>query len=320
VLRNINDEIARFSYALALKREGRYNEALGIYSTLIDKSPNARVYNNIANCYVARNDMARAKKFYEKSIELRPTVVSLYNLSQVSRRTRDYTKGEGYFLSAQKLSPGAVSRFQTLWSWNPNRFVVDEVLPLPVLLSYAMHNPMGVSSIGLSALPLSVTPVFALVLIILFYVLDRSIESRAYRCKKCGVIFCNMCEKHLPWGRMCPKCFGSLVKLDGLDPRERIARLQETYSYQVRRRSIVKTFSLLLPGSAYIYGGDVLKGFLLLWYFLFLLSLIPVGSLFAERILQFPHLWLNVVAVLIIGIVYAISIITVRRRLAKRWL
>lgn len=264
--------------------------------------------------------MKRAKKFYEKSIELTSRVSALYNLSQVSRKTRDFTKGEEYFLSAQKRDREAVSRFQEVWSRNPNRFVIDEVLPLSVLLKYAYDITASVSTMGLSALPPSMMPVIALFFGVIFYILEARIKSRAFRCKKCGTILCNRCEKHLLWGQMCPKCFSSLVKLSELDAKERIARLQTVYDYQIQGRRVLTILFFILPGAAHIYGGNVLKGLFFLWPFLFLLSIIIISPLFVVGMSYFSHFWLRWIALLLLIIVYVTSIIVVRRRLARGWL
>jgi pentatricopeptide repeat protein len=109
LLKNSNDPVELFSYALALKREGSHDEAINIYNKLLAAKPDARVYNNLANCYVAIGDMEKAKELYKKSIGLEKLPSAMYNLSQVYRETFDFDKGEEYFLSAQKLDADAVS-------------------------------------------------------------------------------------------------------------------------------------------------------------------------------------------------------------------
>lgn len=320
ILRNSEDDGALYSYALALKREGRYDEAIHIYNKLIARKPDPVFYNNLANCYVAKNDMERAKQLYEKSMQMRPLVSACYNMSQVLRRTLDLVKGEEYFLYAQKIDPDSVSRFQAIFSQNPNRLVIDEVLPISALWQYSRENATRVSTFGLSTVPPALLSFMALFFGALFYVLNKRIKPRAHRCKKCGTILCKKCERRVLWGNMCLQCFRSLIKLHELDARERIARLQTVYEYQMRRRRNMNVLSFLLPGSAQIYAGDVLKGLLFLWSFLFLLCVFVISSIFVIGMPHFPHLWLNWGTFLLMAIVYFVSNIITRLRFAKRWL
>jgi hypothetical protein len=320
ILKNSEDDVALYSYALALKREGHYDEAINIYNKLIERKPDPVIYNNLANCYVAKDDMERAKQLYGRSIQIRPLVSASYNMSQVLRRTLDLVKGEEYFLFAQGMDPDSVSRYQAIFSHSPNRLVIDEVLPISALWKYSQEKTTKVSTFGLSTVPLGFLPFIALFFGPLFYILNKRIKPRAYRCKKCGTILCKKCERRVLWGNMCLRCYRSLIKLHELDARERIARLQAVYEYQMRRRRIMNILSFILPGSAQIYAGDVLKGLLFLWPFLFLLFTFVISSIFVIGMPPFSHGWLNWISLFLMAIVYFVSHIITRMRLTKRWL
>jgi tetratricopeptide (TPR) repeat protein len=320
VLRDSEDEVALYSYAIALKREGSYDDAIQIYNKLITGKPAPMLYNNLANCYVAKNDMEKAKQLYEKSIRMRPLVSASYNMSQVLRRTLDLVKGEEYFLFAQKIDSDSVSRFQEIFSHNTNRLVIDEVLSISALWKYSREQATRVSTFGLSTVPPALLPFIALFLGTLMYILNKRLKTRAYRCKKCGTILCKKCERKVLWGNMCLRCYRSLIKLHELDAKERIARLQTVYEYQMRRRRIMSVLSFILPGSAQIYAGDVLKGLLFLWPFLFLLFIFAISSVFTIGMPRFSYFWLNWASLLSMAIIYFMSNIITRLRLAKRWL
>ena len=309
-----------FSYALALKREGRYREAIAINEKIIARKPDPRVYNNLANCYVALNDLEKAKNLYQKSISLKRLPSALYNLSQVYREKLDYEKGDEYFLLAQKLDSDAVSGYRTISGRNPNRFVVDEVLPFPVLWEYGKGKSKNTVTMGLSLLPPGFMPVLGLSMGVLFFVLSRRFKNRAYRCSKCGKILCVNCERHVRWGRMCTQCYRSLVKLDELDAKERITKLLAVYEHRKRRRDFLKVISFILPGSSQIYAGKILYGLLFLWPFLFFLLTPVMNSFFVLEMSDFSHLWLNLISLYLMVVVYFISNVITRRRLAKGWL
>jgi hypothetical protein len=238
----------------------------------------------------------------------------------VSRETLDFEKGDEYFLSAQKLDRDAVSMFRRIFSRNPNRFVIDETLPPSTVWRYAEEKASRASTIDFSIVPPALMPVIALLMVILFYIFTGRVKYKAYRCKRCGTILCNKCEKHILWGRMCLQCYRSLIKLDELDAKERIARLLTVYDHQKKRRYIIKVLSFIMPGSGQIYAGNVLNGLLFLLPFLFLLF-IPIANLiFIPETSYFSHTWLSLCSLLLMFVVYLVSNILTRRRLAKGWL
>ena len=320
LLKDSNNPAELFSYALALKREGRYKEAIGSYDTLISRKPDARLYNNLANCYTATDNFAKAKDLYNKSIELKQLPSNLYNLSQVYRESFNFEKGEKYFLLAQGLDNDAVFRFRSISGGNPNRFVIDEMLSFTDLVKYAKGKAAGTVAMGLSVLPPKFMPFLGFALAILFFLLNKKFKNRAYRCSKCGQILCIHCESRILWGRMCSECYSSLIKLDELDAKERITKLLAVYEYQKRRRNLLKVMSFIIPGSCQIYTGSILYGLLFLWPFLFFLLVPIMNSFFVMEMSGFSHVWLNYISVYLMVVVYFISNVITRRRLAKGWL
>jgi pentatricopeptide repeat protein len=319
LLKDKNDPVELFAYALALKHEGRYSEAIDIYNKLIAREPDPRTYNNLANCYVALNDMEKAKELYKKSIELKPLPAALYNISQAYRETLKFDKGEEYFIAAQKLDNDAVLRFREVFSRNPNRFVIDEGLPFSALWKY-IKGRTEISALGFSTVSPMFMPVIAIFMAAFFYILDRQLKSRAHRCNRCGEILCIRCEKHILWGQMCLNCYRSLVKLDELDAKDRIPKILAVYNYKKRRRNIIKIISCILPGSGQIFAGNILFGLLFLWTFLFFLLVPIMNSVFVVGMSNFSHIWISLISLFLMALVYVLSNIITRRRLSKGWL
>jgi tetratricopeptide (TPR) repeat protein len=318
-----------FSYALALKREGRYEEAIAAYKGLIETRQSPLVYVNLGNCYVGLglNDQQHGKAYleeamkdYQDAVHIRPIASAYYNLSEISREMLDYTQGEEYFRLAVAADRAAVSGYRAFYSRNPNRLVADDTLPADRLWEYIWQRPYKVLTFGLTRTPFSVLPVFSLLLIAVFFFVDGRLSGRAYRCRKCGAILCSKCEKGLLWGQMCPQCYGSLIKLDELDAKERISRLLAIYAKQRRRRVTLKVLSFILPGAAQIFAGQILKGFFFLWPFLFFLIVPVTNSMFVPNNTLVSHGFFNWAAIYLAAVLYFISNFITRQRISKGWL
>lgn len=309
VLGNGTDFVSAFSHSLALKREGRYAEAMERLRAFTNGNDPA-VYVNLGNTVLAMNNPAAAAEAYRRAISIRPLPSALYNLSQVHRESFDFAKGDEYFLEAARLDNEAVSRFAAVASRNPNRFVADETLPAAALWRSALASG-----------PWTAAPaVQGLALIVSFSFLDRRLRLRSRRCRRCGSVYCGRCSRTFAWGQMCPQCLRFFVRLEELDARERIARLVSVHQDQARRRRIIRTLSLLAPGTGQIYAGKVLAGFLFLWPFLFALVLLTMNYSPLPRIAPFGQTWVLAISATFLGTAYLLSVLHVRQGMRRGWL
>ncbi|MGE5301538.1 MAG: tetratricopeptide repeat-containing protein [Acidobacteriota bacterium] len=327
-LQNRDDFASLFSYALALKREGRYEEAIASYKRLLEKKEDPRIYVNLGNCYVGlynfdearKSDLEEAVKYYSSSLRIKPLVSAHYNLSQVSREMLDFGKGEEYFRSALAMDRSAVAGYRAISGRKPNRFVVDEPLKPSEFWDYALSRNDSPSSLGVAAVPPFAVSLAALLLGVVFYIMNSRVRQRAYRCRKCYKILCEKCEKRIVWGRMCPECYSSLIKLEEMDVRDRVARLLSIYEQQTRHRNFLKVLSFVLPGLAEVYGGRVFLGLLFLWSFLFLFLLPVMVFLFVPDSHLVSHSFIKWAALVLAGLLYGVFLLITRKRIAKGWL
>jgi len=324
VLKGRDDPASAFSYALALKREGYYNEAIDVYKGLLTRTASAtkdlkgfwmpRIYINLGNSYYAIKDTEAARESYKSSIGITPLPSAFYNLSQIHREMLDFAKGDEYFLEAARLNPDAVHRFTSISGMSSNRFVVDETLPMSALWGFATARaprPLA-KNLFLSGV--------AVIVAVMFYALDRKIRHRAHRCKRCGAIFCSKCSRAITWGGMCPDCFRSFIKMEGVDTKERIAKLLSIYHGQVRRRRTARLLSYIMPGAGQVYSGRVVSGLLLLWPFLFFLLLVIMTMFPLIGPSYISHDWLAPFMVIFMVLIYIISTIHMRRGIQRGWL
>lgn len=318
-LKSSNEPPALFSYGLALKRTGLYDEAIAAYNNLIKTKADAPVYVNLGNVYVEQKAMDEAVKSYLAAINIRPLASAYYNLSQVSREGLDFEKGNEYFSKALEIDRDAVTGYRAISGRNPNRFVADETISPSSLWNLAWKTPGKAATFNLSALPGWTISLAALLLTFTFYMMNNHAGNKAYRCKRCNEIFCPHCEKHIMWGQMCPQCFRSLIKLEEIEVKERVTQLLSIYEHQKRRRDIMKLLSFIIPGSSQVYAGKILYGFFFMWPFLFVLFL-PLTTSFMSPDARGTHWVVNLTSLLMAILVLVISNIFTRQRISRGWL
>lgn len=327
VLRNSSDIPSVFSYALAVKRQGLYSDAIPLFKSLLARWPDPRVYVDLGNSYIGlynfdeskKDALEEAARYYSQSIGIRPLSSAYYNLSQVSREMLDFPKGDEYFAAALSINRTAVAEYRSISGRTPNRIVADETLSRKEFRRYIRERFTSVFTFGMSLLPLSTISALALGLIVVFYLLNSRLRQKAYRCRKCGAILCDKCEKGIMWGQMCPQCFSSLVKLDEMDARERVARILAIYEQQRKRRARIRLLSFTLPGVSFIFGGRVLSGFLFLWPFLFLALLPVTNRVCVPDSNLVSHGFFSWSALFGAAVIFIVSNIITRKRLVRGW-
>jgi len=312
-LKERKDLPSSFAYALALKREGFYHESIDIYRRLAERHRLPQIFINLGNALYAIQDIEGARTAYMSSLSIKPLSAAFYNLSQVHRLMLDFKKGDEYFEEAARLDPEGLRRFTSISGMNPNRFVIDEKLPDPIIWEHILSERDGLIQITL-------TTILTAMVILSFFVLDRMLKNRAKRCSRCGSIFCNKCSRTITWKNMCSRCYSSLIRMDQMYSKDRIANLLLVYEGRAKRRSIARILSMLIPGGGQIYSGKILEGFFMSWASIFSLITIILSRLSSSGIYPFRHGWILPPALLLIIVLYALSIIHIRREIQKGWL
>ncbi len=312
-LANSADFEGAFSYGLALKREGRLNEAVSAFSAALRNSggKDTRAYVDLANCYQLLGNSSSAQQLYESSIAIRPNAEAFYNLALLNRKKFNFEKGDELFKQALKLAPGKVSAFSSYAEGAPDA-------PMDSTLGF---NDFYRLLLGPHRIAWMAPQSYAAILwMLVFAFYARAGKLKAFRCSRCGKVLCYGCEGETYWGRMCGDCYRSLVKLEALDPKERVSRLLKIHGYQLKRGGLIRALSFAPPGIAYIYAGNVLQGMLMLWVFLFAVGLLVLNPLFTTGLSLMDHGWLDYAAWGTAAILYLVSFAGIRRRQGKGWL
>ncbi len=317
---------AIFTYALDFKRRGYYDEAIRMYEGLLNQREDARLYNNLANCYVGLGDYDMALAYYNKALQSTKMASTYYNLSQIYREIFKFSDAEEYYQNAIRIDLQKVAFYNSVKGTSVNRFVMDETLSNKELWPLAFKwYPYYKSSMFLGKTFSFTNRGFSVVLLLLLaftlYIYRRHVSYGAYRCRRCGEIYCSRCEKRISHEEVCLTCFKTLVKVSELGPKERIERIQEIQRYRGNRNQRLKILTLIFPGSGHIYYGWPVYGFLILLSFTFFLFstllwlYIPTPVSMNQTASFFR--WVSVVGFIL---VYGAAVINVFRRIPRKWL
>ncbi len=298
-LRDVKDSDwrLRFSYALALKREGRLMEALSIFKELSGLKDDYRILNNIGNCLFLENKIKDAIEYYTKSSELMPRASSLFNLSQAYKELLDFQKGTDYYQKAISIDPELILWFSKINTRQRNRFLIDETLDRSALWDIAIKMSENSQKRHVRYFEI-------LLPIIMGIILFMKSPVSAYRCSKCGKIICNICQKKRLWGMMCADCHDVFVAPMRTDSKTRLERILSLQRKKENRRKIFTLFSIL-PGFVELYTGRLITGFAIGFLFFFAVGLMILGKIYTiETFRQSYLIWSGIFLFMMIMIIH----------------
>lgn len=307
----------KFSYALALQREGRIRAAAEEYKQLISIKKDPRFYINLGNCYAVMKRLNKAMDMYKTSISIKPFPSAYYNLSMLAREKLDFAAGDRYFQQASNMDFDRIAQFRELRNDTKTLALMGEGLSTRELLSFALGQ--GLKDVNIFSLngPLVLTAFSLLLITILF--LSGDSTAMAARCKKCGKLYCAACERRIPRVGMCTECFRSMISFES-NPSERVDTIVKTHNYLKKRRRILNILAFTIPGITLLYVGRVFSGIFFSFIFLFFASALILSELFTFNIYPYSHSWLTFVLFLILILSYLSGNLYTIGRLKKGWL
>jgi cytochrome c-type biogenesis protein CcmH/NrfG len=102
-----NDPMAHASLAFALRRAGRYNDAMHAYKVAAHLAPNnMEIQNNIANLHLVKGDTAAAISQYRMILQHDPTLVDVWvNLGIVYAISQNFDAARHAWQNALRYAP-----------------------------------------------------------------------------------------------------------------------------------------------------------------------------------------------------------------------
>lgn len=318
------DSDALFSLALLNKREGRINEAQGLYARLLELEPlNCRVWCNAGNAYLAEKKLDDAITHYSRSVALCPdSVEGYYNLSRAQLLEYMFADSKKNFNRAKALNPGLVDTFLQRYSENINRLVIDQTIPVSefwqrTFIASAETDALNATLWDFFYSGMSYTYRYGLCMVFLLFVvllfIDRHHYNLSLACEYCGCAVCRKCKRLVLEYKLCRHCAG-IFKSTGdimISISNKEAQVASVERFQVRKIFVGKIISILLPGSGHLLFDHPFRGTVMLLLFFMLVSKLLLWNAFVVNpwMLISGTVYLGILmAVIPLGILYLYSL------------
>ncbi|UCD84677.1 MAG: tetratricopeptide repeat protein [Deltaproteobacteria bacterium] len=275
-----------FTLGILNKRKGNYEMAKQYYQKTIELDPKfAPSYNNLANVFLATEELNQASRHYKRAQELDPSMVSArYNLAQFYYKQALLTEGERELGLAKRLNSDRVSDYTSIYSsTNINRLVIDELIPSSAIwrkLFSSSSSPYPVMELPgghfLNGWELKKMSLVGLILILFSLFLISLTKKMGFSrvCGRCGKPLCQRCQpviseqSGIQEEGLCPQCYYTYIKHGGVEPGVRAKKELQVQRFQARSEILQRLFSLLLLGTGHLIKGFTLRGIALLIIFI----------------------------------------------------
>jgi tetratricopeptide (TPR) repeat protein len=137
------DPAAARALALHAKRAGDREAAQQYFARVLEARPDAEAFNNAANVAFALGDNARAIALYEKSVQLEPSPIALFNLSQAYGRSVRLDEQDRTLARAQQLDAASVERLASRTGTGKEVYVADASFSAASVLSRAQETGLA---------------------------------------------------------------------------------------------------------------------------------------------------------------------------------
>jgi hypothetical protein len=268
-----NDALAQQALARLARREGNLGRADALYQGLLTRHPDDVVLlTNAANVRLHLGHMESAFELYERAIDVEPSALLLFNLSQAYGRAFQVDNLTRALSLAQAENGDLVAELTRLQGSQPESFVVDLPLSTRELLARVLgasdgrlwaaefRAPFAPGWMG-SSLLAGAAP-FGLALLLGVAVAGR-LEASGW-CVRCRSRVCPRCDEGDEGqvrGDICGPC-NKLFNQPELTDRElRVARIEALRERGARIDKLAAGVSIAIPGVAGVVGRRPLLGF-----------------------------------------------------------
>ncbi len=312
--------INRFLYALAAKKEGKFDKSLAVWAGLYKAGFEPyRVIVNMGNAYFGKKDYQKALAAYEEAVKYsKKPVEALYNMSQAFSSSFMGDAAHNAYNRALNVDSEMVEMFDVFGKTvGYNTTVVDMNLDPGVFLKLvlALAPPKRVTE-NIAQKLLCWVPLDVYWLMSLFFLLLSFAWSSFSRaaipcsCSKCGKAFCAKCAGGSR--ALCSECLAILSHKG--KPHSKVRKILRARSQNEKKNFISHAITYVFPGAGHIYSGDTFFGsFVLLFFIIFVVGLVFQDILHEVEFVDLSISYLTwCISLLPLSLVYIYSIRDIR--------
>ena len=254
--------------ALALKQQGKIEEAMSMYEELYySGNRSIAVTNNLANLYLLYDEDAKAEELYMAALN-RNRGEPYFNLGLLKLKNIEYLASSDYMEKAR------INGFTSI-SKDPVDITPENNLFYEMVLGKDFEMPRFINPVFL--LPLAFILIFSFL---------RLRFSPPYFCAICGKAICRGCVEEGEEEGTCKDCVNKIKSTKSSDIEEDL-RISMSRRNRVLKRILVYVINIIIPGAGLVYQKQDFLGLIVL--FMVSLAYIPhfFGGLFVK-----PSNWL----------------------------
>lgn len=336
------DERAKYEELFALahlhQRRGRVAEAIEIYKDAAQlRSGDPHLASNLAAALLATGDSAGAEVLLQSATGSAPNLAAAWsNLSILHTHRSSVLQGDPGYVERNKaekardaalsLNPALAAKLDRVKERAPaNRVLSTVSLPVTTLSQSSATLSAERVQGQLALLINGDSSLFATVLLIVLILaaavlggLSRPLKS-SRACDKCGRAACQRCDREVGVsGLLCAQCVNVFTRKSAVSPAVKIRKQAEVARHRWRQGRISSGLGLLCSGAGHLFLGSPIRG--ALFAFLFFFALVGLGlreGLVRVPFGTLPWIWKLVPLVVLLAVVYALSLLSLRKRQAR---
>lgn len=239
---NAETNVEKEILAYALKRQGRFDEAMGLYEELY-YNQNIRslsVLNNLANLYTLYDEDNRAEELYLKAARTERGE-PYFNLALLKYKNIEYLAAGEYMEEARKRG-----------------FITGSKEPVDILPeNKVFYNLLKTKQFNVSG-PISTFSVILFLIIVIASFIPFKILP-PYHCVICGKPICKTCAEQINEEPHCNDCLNKLNATKNPEIEEEL-KSSLGRSHRLSKKISAVVLNIILPGTGLIYKNKNFSG------------------------------------------------------------
>lgn len=268
-LRHPDDPVLRLALAAAWKRAGDLDRAEGLLRNFRAGGAAplaARAANLEGIVHLARGEVPRAIRRFERARSSEESAPVLFNLSQAHGRALDLASQRELFAAARSLDPERVSRYTAYQGTNLHTYLMENPIPLLTYLRAGFEPSVEAAQLARAVRRVLLGawyPELAWAALPGLGLLGLALRRRGLtRCDRCMRPICERCVPEEVTGTTCLRCARLFSASRELDARMRKREVQRDRRRQRRLARAIGLAGAVVPGAGRALEGHLATGFL----------------------------------------------------------